>query len=77
MWPKDEDSLFPLQAGLGYSIAQTLFYSKRQVIVEGLTDYWILKAVNSLLSEKKMTSLKNDVAIVPCGGVKKLFHHQY
>jgi hypothetical protein len=38
VWPKDEDSLFPLQAGLGYALAQTLFYSKRQVVVEGLSD---------------------------------------
>jgi predicted ATP-dependent endonuclease of OLD family len=64
--------LFPLQAGLGYAIVQTLFYSKRQVIVEGLTDYWILKAINGVLSEKNRVSLKSDVVIVPCGGVNKL-----
>ncbi|MGD6933626.1 MAG: AAA family ATPase [Candidatus Bathyarchaeia archaeon] len=73
VWPKDEDALFPLQAGLGYSIAQTLFYSKRQVIVEGLTDYWIMKAVNGLLTQKRMTALRDDIAIVPCGGTKRLF----
>ncbi len=72
VWPRDEDSLFPLQAGLGYAIAQTLFYSKRQVIVEGLTDYWILKAINGILSQKNMFSLRNDAVIVPCGGVNKL-----
>jgi predicted ATP-dependent endonuclease of OLD family len=72
VWPKDNDALFPLQAGLGYSIAQTLFYSKRQVVVEGLTDYWFLKAINSRLIEKKMGHLRSDIAIVPCGGTKKL-----
>ena len=46
VWPKDKDSLFPLQAGLGYSLAQTLFYSKLQFVVEGLTDYKLLKAMN-------------------------------
>lgn len=72
VWPNDKDSLFPLQAGLGYAIAQTLFYAKRQVVVEGLTDYLILKTVNEILSSKKMTSLRNDAIIVPSGGVNKL-----
>jgi energy-coupling factor transporter ATP-binding protein EcfA2 len=72
VWPKDEDSLFPLQAGLGYALAQTLFYSKRQVVVEGLSDYWLLKAINDLLSRKNMKALREDAVIVPCGGVSKL-----
>lgn len=72
VWPRDKDALFPLQAGLGYAIVQTLFYAKRQVVVEGITDYNILKAVNSLLLQKKMGSLRKDAVIVPCGGVNKL-----
>ncbi|GIW92830.1 MAG: hypothetical protein KatS3mg110_0871 [Pirellulaceae bacterium] len=28
--------LFPLQAGLGYQLVQSLFIAKRQLIVEGL-----------------------------------------
>jgi energy-coupling factor transporter ATP-binding protein EcfA2 len=72
VWPKDEDSLFPLQAGLGYALAQTLFYSKRQLVVEGLSDYWFLKEINELLLTKNMTNLREDAVIVPCGGVSKL-----
>lgn len=72
VWPKDEDSLFPLQAGLGYALAQTLFYSKRQLVVEGLIDYWLLKAINQLLSKQKMGTLKRETVIVPCGGVNRL-----
>lgn len=72
VWPRDKDSLFPLQAGLGYAIVQTLFYSKRQVVVEGLSDYWILKAVSMILSTRNMDSLRKDAVIVPCGGVNKL-----
>ena len=41
----DRDTLFPIQAALGYSIAQTLFLGKRSVIVEGITDYWLIKAL--------------------------------
>jgi len=72
VWPKDKDALFPLQAGLGYAIAQTLFYSKRQLVVEGLTDYWILKSMSNVLLEKGKTGLRSDAVIVPSGGVNNL-----
>ena len=72
VWPKDKDSLFPLQAGLGYSLAQTLFYSKYQLVVEGITDYFILKAMNELLFQQKRTTLHNDVVISPAGGTKNM-----
>lgn len=72
VWPRDRDSLFPLQAALGYSIAQTLFYAKRQLVVEGITDYWILTAMSELLSRKGMNSLTKDAVIVPAGGTKNL-----
>lgn len=72
VWPKDKDALFPLQAGLGYALAQTLFYSKRQLVVEGLTDYWILKAMSNVLHAKNKGGLRNDAVIVPSGGVNNL-----
>lgn len=72
IWPRDEDSLFPLQAGLGYAVAQTLFYSKRQLVVEGITDYWVLKAINEILPQRGMTALRRDLVIVPAGGVTNL-----
>ncbi len=72
VWPPDKDSLFPLQAALGYSIAQTLFYAKRQLVVEGITDYWLLKAMSQRLAELKRHPLRNDVVVVPSGGVNNL-----
>ena len=72
VWPNDKDSLFPLQAALGYSIAQTLFYAKRQLVVEGITDYWLLKAMSHRLKERSMETLGSDVVIVPAGGVNHL-----
>ena len=49
VWPRDKDSLFPLQAALGYQLAQGLFIAKRQLIVEGLIDLWLLKALDHAL----------------------------
>ena len=71
-WPTDPDALFPLQAGLGYTLAQTLFYANNNLIVEGITDYLILTTMNEFLKQKSMTALNDDVVIVPVGGVSKI-----
>jgi predicted ATP-dependent endonuclease of OLD family len=72
VWPRDKDTLFPLQAALGYSIAQTLFISKQQVIVEGLTDYWVFKSINEVLGIKNRKMLYREIALVPAGGIERL-----
>lgn len=71
-WPRDKDALFPLQAGLGYAVAQTLFYARKQLVVEGLTDYTILKAMNELLAMKGKSTLVHDAVITPAGGIRNL-----
>lgn len=71
-WPADRDALFPLQAGLGYKLAQTLFYSKHQVVVEGITDFMYLRAVNSRLSKMSRSHLHEDVVVVPAGGTRNI-----
>lgn len=69
----DRDTLFPLQAAIGYSIAQTLFLGKRSVIVEGITDYWILKALsNCLTTMESWSSLHPDTVLIPAGGTSRL-----
>jgi predicted ATP-dependent endonuclease of OLD family len=72
IWPSDKDALFPLQAALDYSIAQTLFFAKRQLLVEGLVDLVIFKAINQVLKERGLQSLRDDIVIVPVGGVRNL-----
>lgn len=41
-------------------------------MVEGITDYWILKAISECLDAKGRESLRRDAIIVPSGGVKNL-----
>ena len=72
MWPRDPDALFPLQAGLGYKIAQTLFYSNRQVVVEGLTDYMYLKAAGGFLARHSRRHLDRSIAVSPMGGTSNM-----
>lgn len=72
LWPDDKDALFPLQAGLGYTMAQTLFFSKRQLVVEGITDYFYLKAAGNFLKSQSRTSLAETITITPVGGAKNI-----
>ncbi len=69
----DRDTLFPLQAAIGYSMAQTLFLGKRSLIVEGITDYWIAKALTGCLAALgKGPTLQEDTVIIPSGGISRM-----
>jgi hypothetical protein len=72
VWPRDKDSLFPLQAALGYQLVQSLFICKRQLLVEGITDYWLIKTIAEVLPSRNLPTLRPDIALVPSAGVTKL-----
>ena len=64
----DADTFLPLQAAFGYELAQTLFIGKKVLIVEGITDYWLLKAISALLGASGRGSLPEDLAVLFAGG---------
>lgn len=66
-----EESLFPLQAALGYSIAQNLFIAKKNVLVEGPADFLLLQHISALLEARGNAGLSEGV-FVPVGGLDKL-----
>jgi predicted ATP-dependent endonuclease of OLD family len=69
---KDPDTLFPLQASLGYDIAQNLFVSKKNLLVEGVSDLIILTAISGILESENREHLRDDITIVPTGGLEKV-----
>lgn len=69
---RDSDTLFPLQAALGYDIAQNLFISKYNLLVEGPADLIFLTMMSSLLESANRSHLRDDVTIVPVGGLDKV-----
>lgn len=69
---KDPNTLFPLQAALGYDIAQNLFVSKNNLLVEGPADLIYLTLISSILEAEKRTFLKENITIVPVGGLDKV-----
>jgi predicted ATP-dependent endonuclease of OLD family len=68
----DRDTLLPLQAALGYEIAQTLFIGKRVLIVEGITDYCILQGLKMIFLEAGKTLLTDDIIILFAGGTSHM-----
>lgn len=68
----DEKTLFPLQAALGYDLAQSLFVGPNNLVVEGVTDFWILTTVSSYLSEAGKPALSADLTLTPAGGAQKV-----
>lgn len=68
----DARTLFPLQAALGYDLAQSLFIGPNNLVVEGVTDYWIISAVSAYLSEMGKTGLSSELTMTPSGGAQKV-----
>lgn len=68
----DPRTIFPLQAALGWTIAQNLFISERNLLVEGPSDLIYLKAISVMLEAQGRAGLREDVTIVPTGGLDKV-----
>lgn len=69
---KDPNTLFPLQAALGYDIAQNLFISKNNLLIEGASDLLYLQVMSAILQEGGRTGLDSKITLVPTGGLDKV-----
>lgn len=68
----DSTTLFPLQAALGYDIAQSLFIGSNNLIVEGVTDFWYLNSISDYLKSINKIGLNENITITPAGGAQKV-----
>ena len=71
----DPRSLFPLQAHFGYELGQTLFGQHRNLVVEGITDFWYLEALNEAAVDDGVKALDDKVTILPAGDAGKVVYH--
>jgi predicted ATP-dependent endonuclease of OLD family len=69
---KDPNTLFPLQAALGYDIAQNLYVSDKNLLVEGVSDLIFLTSISGILEAEKRSFLSPEITIVPTGGLEKV-----
>ncbi|SCY65684.1 AAA ATPase domain-containing protein [Microvirga guangxiensis] len=70
----DPAALLPLQEALGYDLAQSLFAQQRNLLLEGLTDYWYLEAVADLLAEAGSAKLNDKIALIPSNTASKVVY---
>jgi predicted ATP-dependent endonuclease of OLD family len=69
---KDENTTYPLQAALGYELAQTLFIGPNNLLVEGPSDLLFLQVLNEAVKNKYGIGLDPHWVIVPVGGADKI-----
>jgi hypothetical protein len=68
----DADTLFPLQAALGYDITQSLFVGKYTLLVEGPSDLLYLRWFSKELLAANRVGLDPRWTIAPAGGIDKI-----
>ncbi len=71
----DPAGLLPLQEALGYDLAQSLFSQQRNLILEGITDYWYLDAAAHLLSDAGIESINDKIALVFANSAGKVVYY--
>lgn len=63
-----DDTAFPLQAALGYDLAQNLFIGERNLLVEGPSDLAFLDLVSRRLRDLGREGVDERWRILPAGG---------
>jgi hypothetical protein len=68
----DGRTLAPIRAALGYYYADSLFLGPNNLIVEGVTDWWILEAVSKHFVNAGKLGLPQNLALPPVDGAPKV-----
>ena len=67
----DKTALFPLQAALGYALSRGLYTGEYSLLVENITDLWILSTISQHFKEKHRGYIADDIVITPSGEGQK------
>ena len=73
-WPSDRDTIFPLQAAAGYAMIQSLLQHQKNLLVEGMSDFYYLQALSAQCARTGRQGLPDEIYITPCGGASKVGH---
>lgn len=68
----EPDSFFPLQAALGYDIAQSLFGGPDNLLVQATSDYTYLTVISDHLKQFGREHLNDRWRVLPAGGAANL-----
>ena len=64
----DPETVFPLQAALGYQMAQTLFLAPHCLMVNGASDLIYLQVLGDIVASRNRTPLDPRWVVIPVGG---------
>lgn len=67
-----DDSLASVRMALGATFSDSLFASKKTILVEGHEDRLYLEGMSDLLGRQNRATLDNEATIVDCGGASKV-----
>lgn len=66
----DRDTVLPVEAALGYSVSQHLFFgSGHHLLVEGSSDFVYLQRLSDFLIGQGQPGLDGRFAVIPAGGI--------
>lgn len=68
----DAKTIFPLQAALGWNIAQNLFIAKHNLLVEGVSELTLLQTMSKVVEAAGGKGLNPSITIVPVGGLSNV-----
>lgn len=72
---EDPAGMLPLQEALGYDLASSLFSQQRNLILEGITDYWYIEATAELLKESGKIAINDKIALVFANTAGKVVYY--
>ncbi|WP_439864632.1 AAA family ATPase [Pseudomonas antarctica] len=65
-------TIFPLQAALGWNIAQNLFIAKHNLLVEGVSELALLQTMSKIIEDHGEKGLNSSITIMPVGGINNI-----
>lgn len=71
----DSGAMLPLQEALGYDLAQSLFFNKKNLVLEGLTDYWYVESIASLIKDSGFDPLDDKISLIPANSASKVVYY--
>jgi len=72
---EDPAGMLPLQEALGYAFASSLFSQQRNLILEGITDYWYIEATSELFKAAGKPSVNDKIALVFANTAGKVVYY--
>lgn len=70
----DDGAILLLQEALGYDLAQSMFFHKKNLVLEGLTDMWYIEGFSNLLMSSGKVGLDEQIALIPANCASKVVY---